>query len=307
MRRDERGTDCPCGPVVGWTRLDKAIMHFNFDFTTAQVLWTLTFAALLVLLVVLLGRDRVRLFPWFTASIALVTLRMLIGRLLYGRIAPTQMSTVFILLGVLGSLIGLLVLVEVARRAFGGLQRSLWIVNTVGMVTVACGVLAAWGPWPVWKTLTADSQLATLRLIELVAQKGNLLAELLAVELGLVMAIFGRRFKAGWRSQSQQIAIGLSTAAISELIVLGAWQLIATRTTPHSQADVNRLVDLGARLVNGNKVVYLAVLVWWIVWFWMDEPGAGGVGEVLIVDAIPVEADADIAEHVEGGEQSAAE
>jgi ABC-type uncharacterized transport system permease subunit len=149
--------------------------------------------------------------------------------------------------------------------------------------------------------------LATLRLIELVAQKGNLLAELLAVELGLVMAIFGRRFKAGWRSQSQQIAIGLSTAAISELIVLGAWQLIATRTTPHSQADVNRLVDLGARLVNGNKVVYLAVLVWWIVWFWMDEPGAGGVGEVLIVDAIPVEADADIAEHVEGGEQSAAE
>ena len=307
MRRDERGTDCPCGPVVGWTRLDKAIMHFNFDFTTAQVLWTLTFAALLVLLVVLLGRDRVRLFPWFTASIALVTLRMLIGRLLYGRIAPIQMSTVFILLGVLGSLIGLLVLVEVARRAFGGLQRSLWIVNTVGMVTVACGVLAAWGPWPVWKTLTADSQLATLRLIELVAQKGNLLAELLAVELGLVMAIFGRRFKAGWRSQSQQIAIGLSTAAISELIVLGAWQLIATRTTPHSQADVNRLVDLGARLVNGNKVVYLAVLVWWIVWFWMDEPGAGGVGEVLIVDAIPVEADADIAEHVEGGEQSAAE
>jgi len=282
-------------------------MHFNFDFSTAQVLWTLTFAALLVLLVVLLGRDRVRLFPWFTASIALVTLRMLIGRLLHGRIAPIQISTIFITLGILGFLIGLLVLVEVARRAFGGVQRSLWIVNTVGMVTVACGVLAAWGPWPVWKTLTADSQLATLRLIELVAQKGNLLAELLAVELGLVMAIFGRRFKAGWRSQSQQIAIGLSTAAISELIVLGAWQLIATRTTPHSQADVNRLVDLGARLVNGNKVVYLAVLVWWIVWFWMDEPGAGGVGEVLIVDAIPVEADADIAEHVEGGEQSAAE
>jgi len=282
-------------------------MHFNFDFTTAQVLWTLTFAALLVLLVVLLGRDRVRLFPWFTASISLVTLRMLIGRLLYGRIAPIQISTVFIILSVLGLLIGLLVLAEVARRTFGGLQRSLWIVNTIGMVTVACGVLAAWGPWPAWKTLTADSQLATLRLVDLVAQKGNLLVELLAVELGLVVAIFGSRFKAGWRSQAQQIAIGLSTAAISEMIVLEAWQLIATRTTPHSQADVNRLVDLGARLVNGNKVVYLAVLVWWIIWFWMDEQGTGGVGEVLIVDAVPADAEADFAEPVQEGEQSAAE
>jgi hypothetical protein len=282
-------------------------MHFNFDFSTVQVLWTLTFAALLVLLVVLLGRDRVRLFPWFTASITLEILRMLIGRLLYGRIAPIQISTVFITLDVLGWMIGLLVLVEVARRAFGGLQRSLWIVNTVGMVAVACGVVAAWGPWPAWKTLTADSQLATLRLLELVAQKGSLLVQFLAVELGLVVAIFGRRFKAGWRSQAHQIAIGVSTAAISKLIVVGAWQLIATRTTPHSQAEVNKLVDLGARLVNGNQVVYLAVLLWWIAWFWMDEPGTGGVGEVLIVDAIPVEADTDIVEQAEGGEQPAPE
>ena len=43
-------------------------MHFNFHFTTVQVLWTLTFASLLVLLVVLLGRDRMRRFPWFTAE-----------------------------------------------------------------------------------------------------------------------------------------------------------------------------------------------------------------------------------------------
>jgi hypothetical protein len=52
-------------------------MHFNFGFTAVQILWTLTFAALLVLLVVLLGRDRARRFPWFTASIVLLTLRLL--------------------------------------------------------------------------------------------------------------------------------------------------------------------------------------------------------------------------------------
>jgi hypothetical protein len=26
--------------------------------------------------------------------------------------------------------------------------------------------------------------------------------------------------------------------------------------------------------LNANKAVYVAVLVWWIVWLWLDEPGA---------------------------------
>ena len=59
-------------------------MHFNFDWTAIQIIWTLTFAALLVLLVVLLGRDRARRYPWFTASIVLATLNMLGQRLLHG-------------------------------------------------------------------------------------------------------------------------------------------------------------------------------------------------------------------------------
>ena len=62
-------------------------MHFNFDFNSTQILWTLTFAALLVLMVVLLGRDRVRRFPWFTTAMALTALRMLASRLLYHRVS----------------------------------------------------------------------------------------------------------------------------------------------------------------------------------------------------------------------------
>jgi len=52
------------------------------------------------------------------------------------------------------------------------------------------------GPWPDRRTLTFDSQLAILRLLGLVAQKGDLLAGLLTVELGLLVVLFGRRFKA---------------------------------------------------------------------------------------------------------------
>jgi hypothetical protein len=31
------------------------------------------------------------------------------------------------------------------------------------------------------------------------------------------------------------------------------------------------------KLQNANRVVYVAVLVWWIVCLWMDEPGAAAV------------------------------
>src|SRR5271169_4627917 len=85
--------------------LDRKSMHFNFDFSTGQILWTLTFAALLVLLVVLLGRDRARRFKWFTASMVLMALRMLASRLLLGRMAPIVSSEIFLVLADLSAII----------------------------------------------------------------------------------------------------------------------------------------------------------------------------------------------------------
>jgi len=250
-------------------------MHFISGFTTVQVLWTLTFAALLVLLVVLLGRDRAQHFKWFTISIVLVALRLLASRLLYGRLAPLTLSEIFITMADLTAFVSLLVVVELARRVFGGAQRRTWIVGTLALVAAGAGVLALWGPWPAWKTLTADSQMAVLRLMQLLAQKGDLLAELLTVELGLLVVVFGRRYKAGWRSHAQQIMIGLSTAAMAQLAVQGVWQLIALKAAPHSEAEYERIMGLREKLFNANEVVYVAVLVWWIACLWMDEPGVG--------------------------------
>jgi asparagine N-glycosylation enzyme membrane subunit Stt3 len=254
-----------------WTR---HIMHFNFDFTTAQVLWTLTLAALLVLLVVLLGRDRARRFPFFTASIALVALRLLMNKLLYGKLPMMTMGEVFITLADLTALVALLVLAEMARRAFDGLQRSLWIANSVGLMAVAGTVLAVWGPWPAWKTLTADSHLAALRLMQLVAEKGDLLAILLTVGLGVLVVLFGRRYKAGWRSHTQRIVIGLSTAAIAQLVLLMALERIMRTAAPQTRAEYEHLLGLRDKLINADSAVYVVVLVWWIWCLWIDEPGA---------------------------------
>jgi hypothetical protein len=248
-------------------------MHFKFDFTTAQVLWTLTFAALLVLLVVLLGRDRARRFPWFTTSIVLLALRLLSSRELSGRMPQLTLGAIFITLADVLAVVGLLVLVEMARRAFDGLQRSLWIVNSAGLLAMGGVVLAAWGPWPAWKTLTADSRLAALRLMQLAAEKTDLLVALLTVGLGLLVVLFGRRYKAGWRSHAQRIVIGLSTAAIAQLALLVAMARTMPAAAPPDRAALEHVIRLRANLINADSAVYVAVLVWWIVCLWIDEPG----------------------------------
>jgi hypothetical protein len=252
---------------------DKVAMHFHFDFSANQILWTLTFAGLLVLLVVLLGRDRVRRFPWFTASMIMMALRMVASRLLFGRMAPIVSSEVFLVLADIAAIIALLVVVEMARRAFAGARRVAWITATLVVLAVGGVVLVAWGPWPSVKTLFAVSTLARLRLMQLFAQKSDLLADLLLVQLGVLVVFFGRRFKAGWHSHTQKIVIGLSTGSSAQLAVRIILQAVATHTTIRSQAEYGRVMSLQEKFYNANAVVYLAVLVWWIIWLWFDEPG----------------------------------
>ncbi|MGA3262648.1 MAG: hypothetical protein ABSC47_01225 [Terracidiphilus sp.] len=249
-------------------------MHFNFAFNVIQVLWTLKFAALLVLLVVLLGRDRMRLFPWFSSSIVLVALDTLGKRLLHGRMPQITLAWIFLTLADLAVIISVLVLVELARRAFAGMRRRTWILGTLVLLAVAAVAPAVWGPWPAWKTLTANSSQAVLELMQLAQQKGNLLVDVLTVELGLLIVLFGRRFKAGWRSHAQQIVIGLSTVAIAQMALQGVLQMIALTAVYHSREEYERILSLAGKVFNANSVVYLAVLLWWIVFLWIDEPGA---------------------------------
>jgi hypothetical protein len=113
--------------------------------------------------------------------------------------------------------------------------------------------------------------------MQFAAQKGNSLVALLTVELGLLVVIFGRHFKAGWRSHTQMIAIGLSTVAVAFLSAQGVVQFIIRTAHPQSRAEVDRILGLITKLWNANKMVYIAALLWWIVWLWLDEPGAAAV------------------------------
>ncbi len=255
-------------------------MHFNFDFSAREILWTLTFAALLVLLVVLMGRDRVRRFPWFTASIALMGLLMLATQVLLDKMSRITGTVTFLTMSDLDVVITLLVLVELARHAFRGLGKIGWTTGTLAMLAVAATPVALWGPWPAWKTLSATSELATIRLMDLTVDKGTLFTGVLSIELGLLVTLFGRRFGAGWRSHTQRIVIGLSTASLAQTILRGAMEAIGKHTQIHSQAEYNRVMDLRDKLIHGNNVIFLCVMIWWIASLWVDEPGTAAAGEV---------------------------
>lgn len=248
-------------------------MHFDYHFTALSIIWTLTFAALLVLLVVLMGRDRARRFPWFTASIVLVALRLLTNRLLHDRLPPITMGAVAITLADVSVLVELIVLVEMARHAFRKAGSRAWAVWGSILLAIGGVVLWKWGPWPQWKSLAFDTTIAKLQLMQLFAVKTGLLMHVLTILLGILVVAFGARYGAGWRSHVQRIMVGLSTASISQLSIQGVFEIIIHHTVVDSRAKYDHLMSLQEKLLNGNSVVYVIVLIWWIICLWIDEPG----------------------------------
>src|ERR1700761_1202302 len=227
-------------------------MHLNFDWSTGQIIWTLTFAAHLVLLVVLLGRDRVKRFLWFTVAIALVSLRLIASRLLFNRLPQLTLGEIFVTLADVSVIVSLLVLVELARRIFLRAQRKLWTIWTVVLFAIAGTVVASWGKWPAWKTLTPMTKMVFLGLMQLFAQKGGLLNDVLTVTFGILVVSFGWRYGAGWRSHAQRIVIGLTPASLSQLAVQIIWQIVVTTAKHPSMAERQRLIDLHDKLFNAD-------------------------------------------------------
>ena len=249
-------------------------MHLNFAFTAVQIMWTIRFAALLVLLVVLLGRDRVNRFPWFSASIALAALIQLVSRLLYGRLPQLTFAGVSIVLLDVSAIVGLLVLVEIARSVFRGASVRAWAAGTGVLLAAGAVVLIKWGPWPAMATLKPTTPLALLGLLQLIAEKFNLLNGVLAIGLSLLVVALGRRFGSGLRSHALQIAAGLSVVALAQITIQLVWQYIAQHTVPQTLEQYHHVLDLKDRLINANDSVYVVVLVGWLLCLWFDEPAA---------------------------------
>src|ERR1700733_7518808 len=102
-------------------------MHWNIE----QILWALVLAAHLVLLIVLLGRDRVARFPWFSAVTALSTVHLIADHLLHGKLTSLAFYWQTYTAILVESILGVLVLIELARHVFSNRKAPL-ILNSKG-------------------------------------------------------------------------------------------------------------------------------------------------------------------------------
>jgi hypothetical protein len=206
--------------------------------------------------------------------VGLMCLRYLGDRLLYHRVPGVAADAFFYVMTDLINILAVLVVVEIARRAFAGAGRREWIAGTLALLAVGVVVMVVWGPWPSFKTLFAGSELAsTFRVMSLFGDKTRLFFCALYVQLGLLVLIFGRKFKPGWHSHAQQLAIGFSLPSLSQLVVEGTSAYVDRQAAIYPPDAYKGVTELLHWLMNANAVILLVVLVGLIVCFWIDEPG----------------------------------
>lgn len=276
------------------------MMHWFSSLSLLQVIWVLSFASMLTLLVVLLGRDRVRRFPWFTAVTALAALNLVVSKLLFGRLPQLEFQGVMIVLADLAGLGTLLLLLELARNVFGGVNRRVWAGWTLILTLTGCGVLTVWGEWPAWKVLTAPGLLPRLGDLQLLAVKLGLLDDVLAVGLGVLVAVFGGRFGARWRGHGQRLALGLAVSSAAKMGAEGLWQSIAMSAKPQTMEEYQHIMGMQEKLFNASNGIYIAVLLWWIAALWLNEPR-----NAVQAEAVAAEPAAEPATEKPGGDQTA--
>jgi hypothetical protein len=261
-------------------------MHLNAE----QLLWALVLAGHLVLLVILLGRERNTRFPWFTAMIGVSSIHLIADHLLSGKLTTVAFYWQSYSAVLIGSILGFVVLLELTRPVFRGGKSSLTVRPTVwagwmlGMVLAAGAAVWFWGPWPSKAAFQANTQQLPLLILLLSAMKSELFLALLTVMVGLLLRIYGKRYGFGWRSHTEQIALGLSTYSLGFLAVLATTDIIKRTVHLTSRDQYDHIVQLFARLDNARFALWAVVLIWWCVWLWRDEPATGepGVGMPVV-------------------------
>jgi len=261
-------------------------MHLPFAVTAHQVLWTLTFAAYLVLLVVVVSRKLYCRLPFFTAMTVLLELRLLSENLLTGRLAMLDLQKVLLAFADLTALASIFVAFELWQKVFGKASCRFRKISLSVGILVSLGALAGWGPWLTPARIAPDAAPLSVKILNSMVlfaaprgtllvfsgiDKGNLLAAILLLLAGLQILI--QRRKTGTRFTAEAVLISVATTFTS-LFWLGTqlcWQILVRTTHFHSREEYMRFLDLGGRIILANHIVNLLAILWWIGWLWFDE------------------------------------
>lgn len=268
------------------------------QFTAEQILWAVLLAAHLTLLIVLMGRERVARFRWFTAYTALNTIILIANHLLHGKLTTVAFYWQSYSLLALDSIVGIFMLGELAKQVFSTgragliLKPKAYLAAGFLLFVVTAFIVWAWGPWPTLQALQSEPTQLRLLIVVLIGMKGQLSLMILTVLVALLLRLFGPRFGAGWRSHAQQIALGLSTSALAFLAVQSTNDALSRTLHPKSRQEYEHAVHLIAHIENARTVVWIIALVWIIIWLWRDEPGAPATTAVPVGAGPTLEASA---------------
>jgi hypothetical protein len=225
-----------------WTRLD---LFF----------WTAGLLEHLVLLAVIVIRQRFRLFPWFTSFIFASVCQTVSLYAIHRWGTKAQYFYAYWILAMLGTMLQLGVFYEIASIVFRPV--GVWAADVrrqfalLVLISFAVAAVFAW-----FATPPAKLPLQTVFI------KGSLFVAVLMSELFIVTASLSTRVGLVWRSHVLQITQGLGTYAMTTLVVEAA----------DSYFGISGLGTTYQLLQHFRIAVYLCVLVYWTGALWHSEP-----------------------------------
>ncbi len=248
---------------------------FSIPFNQTQILFTLLLAGQMILLIVLYGRDRTRLHPWFAASVMLTAFKELVDRLLFERVPQIPYEFIKDSLAFFTVLVSIGVLIEVGLQLFPGVAVKSRLLAGGAIGVLAGIVVYLWGPWAANGDIGFKSQIGVINLLLIIASHSQqVLVPSATVLLGL-LGLFALRGKHGvWRTHTAKILAGLTTIALMFLVVRAAGQSIAIRANAHGMTpkEFAQIEDLMDHLRTLPFVTLIIVQIWWINALWKDEP-----------------------------------
>jgi hypothetical protein len=236
-------------------------MHLSaFD----RFAWAAGSIGQILLLGVLFVRRRGGLFPMFTIYIAnqLITGSVLSFILSHRPVAVYQGW--FWALGLVGEVIEILVVCELATHVF--CPTGVWVRDVRRTVITLVGASAV-----IAFLLSWAAQPATPRPIETFVLRNNFFSSALMSELFVGMVVLSTTYGLPWKTHTARIAQGLGTFSIISMALNIVANFVGLSHQHHTYKELSRI----------RVGMYLACEAYWIVMLWAEAPAERELPEAM--------------------------
>jgi hypothetical protein len=238
------------------------------------LLWAAGFFGHIVLLAVLLVRDRARTFPIFTTLIvANVVKTLALYLIVHNHGSKHSYLVAYSSLAVLDLLLQLGVVYELASHVFRPLGKwtpevrnsSIWIVGISAAIAICLTYLSNTPPSHTW----LQGQLI----------RGNFFSAALISELFVGMIVLSLTVRLPWKTHVARISQGFGFYSIVCILIEAG----------HSYLGMDHDARISSTLSRIRMVAYLISVGYWIVMLWLDAPAPKELSEEMRLQLISLQ------------------